>query len=140
MNDLLLSMKKSGAIHPQLYYKLRSSSGKTPLLYVWSLKDSQSRHTPLSHSSTYLLSEILVSILSLLVGDSPSSVRNLSEFASFINGHTLQQDEILVSFDMVSLFTNVTVDIVARIASNRLTLELSLPIALFYLLMRSSFY
>ena len=33
MNDLLLSLKKSGSIPPQLYYKLRSSAGKTPLMY-----------------------------------------------------------------------------------------------------------
>ena len=33
INDLLLSLKKSGAIPPKIYYKLRSSAGKTPLFY-----------------------------------------------------------------------------------------------------------
>ena len=33
MNDLLRSLKRSGAISSQLYSRLYSSAGKTPLLY-----------------------------------------------------------------------------------------------------------
>ena len=33
MNELLLSLKRSGAIPPKLYDQLRSSAGKTPLFY-----------------------------------------------------------------------------------------------------------
>ena len=33
MNDLLLSLKKSGSIPSPLYYRMRNSAKKTPLFY-----------------------------------------------------------------------------------------------------------
>ena len=72
------------------------------------------------HWPTYQLSKHLVSILSPIVGNSSSKVWNSSDFADFINSQSLQSDETLVSFNVVSLFTNVPVDLVARVANETL--------------------
>jgi hypothetical protein len=51
---------------------------------------------------------------------SPSAVRNSNEFANFITGQSLSQDEMLVSFDAVSLFTIVPTELAVNIARKRL--------------------
>ena len=67
MNDLLRSLKRSGAISSQLYSRLYSSAGKTPLLY--GLPKVHKPGIPLRpiasfiHSPTYQLSKHLVSML-----------------------------------------------------------------------------
>ena len=66
--------------------------------------------------ATYQLSKHLVFLLAQLVGKTPAHVKNSIDFASFISDQTLQQDQVLVSFDVVSLFTNVPVDLACRVA------------------------
>ena len=85
MNDLLLSLKKSGSI-PSPYYRMRSSAKKTPLFY-----GLPKIHKPLRpivsfvNSPTYQLSKHLVKILSPLVGNSFSYVKNSKEFKFYID-------------------------------------------------------
>ena len=130
MNELLLSLKQSGAIPPKLYDRVRSSAGKTPLFY--GLPKIHKPDVPLRpiasfiHSRSYHLSKHLVTILSPLVGQTDSNIRNSSDFAEFITSQTLSPDETLVSFDVVSLFTNVPVDLASQVASDRLRLDDSL--------------
>ena len=69
---------------------------------------------------------MLVTILSLLVGRSSSHVRNYFEFAAFIGGQSLRPDMVLVSFNMVSLFTKVPDKLTARVAHERLLVDTSL--------------
>ncbi len=120
MNALLLSLTRKGAIPTTLYNRLRSSAGKVPLLY--GLPKIHKPETPLRpivsflNSPTYELSKHLVSILSLLVGKSTSHVKNSAEFASFIASQTLSSGMILVSFDVVSLFTRVSADLAVSVA------------------------
>ena len=61
-------------------------------------------------SPTYQLSKHLSIILSPLVGKTTSFVKNSAEFARFIRQHTIQKGEVMVSFDVVSLFTKIPVD------------------------------
>ena len=69
MNELLLSLKRSGAIRSTLYYHLRSSAGKVPLLY--GLPKIHKPAVPLRpivsfvNSPTYQLSKHLVNIRKL---------------------------------------------------------------------------
>ncbi|XP_022079663.1 uncharacterized protein LOC110973280 [Acanthaster planci] len=58
-------------------------------------------------------SKFLDKILHPLMGNTENHIKNSNQFASFIQSLTLQPDDIMISFDVVSLFTNVpTSDIV----------------------------
>ena len=130
MNGLLLSLTRSGSMSDSLYNWLRSSAGKIPLLY--GLPKVHKPEVPLKPivsfigSPTYNLSKHLVTILSPLVGKSSSHVRNSFEFASFIAGQSLRPGMVLVSFDVVSLFTKVPVELAVRVAHERLLADTSL--------------
>ena len=67
----------------------------------------------------YQLSKHLSLLLSPLVGNSPSAVRDSRDFTTFIAEQGLSEDEVLVSFD-VSLFTNIPTDLAINVAHRRL--------------------
>ena len=80
MNDFLIAVKKKGVLPTNLYYKIRSSAGKTPRLY--GLPKVHKPGIPLRpivsfiSSPTYQLSKHLANILSPLVGNASSHVIN----------------------------------------------------------------
>ena len=74
-------------------------------------------------SPTYNLAKYLAEILKPLVGKSEHHVVNSIEFITKIEQTKLDEDEILVSFDVVSLFTNVPIDEACNIAKERLLLD-----------------
>ena len=78
-------------------------------------------------SPTYQLSKHLVSILSPLVGNSPSHVTNSHEFSTFVRDQVLEDGMTLVSFDVISLFTKVPINRAKEVAYNRLLGDQSLP-------------
>ena len=61
------------------------------------------------NSPTYNLSKFLSRILSSLLVNC-YSVRNSKEFVDYVKNFTISENEILVSFDVFSLFTSVRVD------------------------------
>ena len=67
-------------------------------------------------SSTYQLSKHLTHILSPLISNTESNVLNSLEFTTFIHTRTVHDDEVLVSFDVGSLFTNVPVKLATEVA------------------------
>ena len=93
-----------------LYYRLRSSARSTPLLYgLLKIHKPEVPLQPIASfytSPTYQLSKHLVHLLSPLVGNTSSHIKNSKDFAAFISDQTIPEDKILVSFDDISLFTN----------------------------------
>ena len=71
-------------------------------------------------SPSHLLAKELTRILSPLAGQGPSHVRNSADFVQWIHQIDLAETDVMVSFDVVSLFTNVPVDEAILVISNRL--------------------
>ena len=60
--------------------------------------------------------------LAWLVGNTDSHVTNSSEFVSFIQTQKLAQKDILMSFDVVSLFTRVPVELAVKTSVDQIFL------------------
>ncbi|XP_022105762.1 uncharacterized protein LOC110987380 [Acanthaster planci] len=69
---------------------------------------------------TYNTARHLTKILHPLVGNTPYHIKNSDQFAQFINGLSLHPTDIMVSFEVVSLFTNVPTSEACTIAKDRL--------------------
>ncbi len=77
-------------------------------------------------SATYDLAKYLAKIISLLVGQTSSYVKNSAHFSEIINHRQIQQEEMMISFDVVSLFTKVPVPETLQIIKEKLTTDSSL--------------
>ena len=64
--------------------------------------------------------------LSPVVENTVNTVKHFFQFADFIWGKTLDAEDELVSFDVISLFTKIPVDLAIEVAKNRLREEVSL--------------
>ena len=74
----------------------------------------------------YDLSGHSARILSPLTGNSNYTVKNSGEFANIISKETIQTDEVMISFDVELLFTNVPIEETAQAALHRLNNDPSL--------------
>jgi hypothetical protein len=74
----------------------------------------------------YALAEILYQILSPLVGNTESFVKNSEQFMKLIQEINLQHEDCLLSFQVVSLLTNVPVEEALQVMRNKLNMEPSL--------------
>jgi hypothetical protein len=92
-------LKKSNIISKATYEKLYSSDGLSPRFY--GLPKIHKPEIPLRpivsfvNSPTYGVSSFL--------GNTENTVKNSCHFAEFVRGITLKADQVLVSFDVVSL-------------------------------------
>lgn len=75
----------------------------------------------------YDLSVHRSNIFSPSIGNSNFTVTNSAHFASTIRGETILGDEIMVSFDVESLFTNVPIDTAVQATLRKLENDPSLP-------------
>ena len=71
-------------------------------------------------SPSYQLSKYITSLISPLAGGTDSHVKNSKHFVEMMGGMSIGEDEMLVSFDVSSLFTNVPVDEAVRVIRDRL--------------------
>ena len=62
------------------------------------------------------------------MGNTSPAVRNSKDFVSFIQQVSLDPSEILVSFDVVSLFTRIPIKLALEVARKRLKDDESLSL------------
>lgn len=78
-------------------------------------------------SPTYELAKYVAKILKTLVGNTYSFIKDSNDFVKLIKNKRVDKDDILVSFDVVSLFTKIPLDgavYVIKMATNPKTTQL----------------
>ena len=120
----LKKCEKEGYITRIQRLRLQPQCSTPPQLY--GLPKIHKKDTPLrpivsaTGSPTYNLAKLLAKILTPLTGKTESYVKNSSAFAKRIRGTTLAENDIMVSFDVVSLFTRVPLTEAIEVISHRL--------------------
>ena len=113
-----------------LYRRLHLSASTCPKFY--GLPKIHKPNDPLRPivasrgSTTYNLAQHLTKILKPLVSNTPHHVINSSSFIQEIKDLHLGPNDVLISFDLVSLFTNVPVDETCDIIKQKLLDDTSL--------------
>ena len=67
------------------------------------------------NSPLYYLSKFLCKLLSPVVGNTEFTVKNSFEFVQFLNSIVLKKNKCMVSFDVVSLLTNIPVELAKKV-------------------------
>ena len=110
----LKNLEKSGDIPTRLYHELRPSGSQPPRIY--GLPKGHKPEVLLRPivscigSPSYRLSRFITSLISPLGGKMSTHVKNSRHFLEAVKGVRVTEDELLVSFDVSSLFTNVPID------------------------------
>ncbi|XP_078361584.1 uncharacterized protein LOC144645943 [Oculina patagonica] len=110
----LLTLKRNGDLSEAVYNKIRPRHKQPPRIY--GLPKIHKADIPLRpivscvNTFAYDLSAYLANILSPLTGNSDFTVTNSAHFVSTISSETILNNEVMVSFDVESLFTNVPID------------------------------
>lgn len=113
VNDVLNRLAEKSKIDKTLQKALRVPiNGTRPPLFYGSVKTHKDNF-PLRPivsaigSATYNLSKYVSDLLTPYVRQAPSYIANTTEFLKEVNDISIADDEIMVSFDVKSLFTNV---------------------------------
>ncbi len=131
LNAMLLNLKNQKKIPENTYRKLHSSDAIPP-----AIRGSIKHHKvdyPLRpivtciDSALYETSKSLTKILSPLQNKNGFSVANSTQFKNKICNITIDDDESMISFDVVSLFTAIPVDKACRYIRTKLENDPTLP-------------
>ena len=114
-NRSLLRLRNAGDINDQVYHKIRSNGSQPARLYPTAyLKCSKTGVTylPILNMCNSYSSNLSLFLDKLLKPSIPSkfTVKDTFKFADKMKALTLSENEFFVSFDAISLFTNVPVN------------------------------
>ena len=130
LSEKLLTLERNGHLSEAIYNKIRPRHKQPPRIY--GLPKIHKADVPLRpivscvNTFAYDLSAYLANILSPLTRKSEFTVTNSAHFVSTISSETVRDNEIMVSFDVESLFTNVRIDAALQAALQRLENDPSL--------------
>lgn len=111
LSEKLLTLKRNGHISETVYEKIRPWHKQPRRIY--GLPNIPKADTPcrslcyMSIPLHMIFSAFLANMLSPLTGNSNFAVKYLAHFASTIASEKIQENEIVVFFNLESLFTNV---------------------------------
>lgn len=123
LNDTLKKWLKKGYISNKEYYSLRSSDSLLPKCY--GLPKIHKENTPFRiivssiNTSLYSIATFLHKIISENIPTIKSNINNSFELYSMLSGKKISTDDILISLDVVSLFTNIPIDLAIESVNNR---------------------
>lgn len=103
---------------PALYGLLKVHKPNVPLRPI-----VDCTYSPLNKLSGYYLHKIL----SPLVGKGSTHVSNSREFIEKVHDVTIDEDEVIISFDVVSLFTSIPTDMAVEACTSALQSDWNLP-------------
>ena len=130
LSEKLLTLKRNGHLSEAVYNKIRPRHKQPPRIYgLPKIHKADVLLRPIVscvNTFAYDLSAYLANILSPLTGKSEFTVTNSAHFVSTISSETIRDNEIMVSFDVESLFTNVPIDAAVQAALQRLENDPSL--------------
>ena len=109
----LKRLEKEDEIPSQLYRRIRPTGSRPPLLY--GLPKIHKADVPLRPivacigAPSYGLSKFVATLISPLAGRTDSFVKNSTHFVEIVKDLKLEDDDVMISFDVKSLFTNVPI-------------------------------
>jgi hypothetical protein len=124
------ALEKSGEFEDKLRYRLAPKNCRAP--HIYGLPKIHKDNVPLRPivscigSPCQELAKYLVDILNPLFGKYPSFIKNSKKFVDEISGQYIDDRHILVSFDIVSLFTNTPVSEALKFVKTSLETDTSL--------------
>ena len=135
----LAILRDNGTIDQSLYFKLKPTDSQAPRFY--GLPKIHKASIPVrpivsySGSPLFNLSKYIANILKSYTQLNKQHCKNSKEFSEFIRTHTIEEDEIMVSFDVETLYTNVPIDddalaIIKELLENDETLSDRTPLSL----------
>ena len=130
LSEKLLTLKRSGYLPEAVYNKIKPRRKQPPRIY--GLPKIHKANVPLRPIVSCVntlacdLSAFLANILSPLTGKSEYTVTSSAHFVSTVSYETILENEIMISFDIESLFTNVPIDTAVQAALKKLENDPSL--------------
>ena len=129
---MLRTLKKTGKMNEKTYEEIRPSEGSSkPALFYGQVKihkpDAPLRPVVATRgTATYELARHLSRIFRPLVSSSERVLKNTEDLVEVFKDVKLKKDEILVSFDVKSLFTSIPIEEAISVCESRLNEDTTL--------------